>query len=41
MGGDPIPGPMDWMVAWFEAWKNRPRPKVTPRHHHQPNHQGG
>lgn len=21
MGGDPIPGPHDFLVEWFEAWK--------------------
>jgi len=25
MGGDPVPGPLDPLVEWFEAWKARAR----------------
>lgn len=41
MGGDPIPGPHDWMVEWFEKWKNRPPRVKAPKKHHQPNYHGG
>ena len=37
--GDPIPGPHDWMVEWFEAWKNYYRRflRAVSTKHHQPN----
>lgn len=46
MGSDPIPGPLDPFVRWFETWKaTLPRVKAAPRcsllptKHHQPNWQ--
>ena len=30
MGGDPIPGPLDALVKWFEEWKaTLPRVKIS------------
>jgi len=48
MGGDPIPGPLDPLVEWFEEWKaTLPRVKAAPRRRyvstkpHQPNYLHG
>jgi len=35
MGGDPIPGPLDPLVKWFEEWKaTLPKVKTAPRRPH-------